>query len=493
MRFRAGLWALALTVHVGCATVPACPAKGGPTWRELTSDHFVVRTDIDEADALVVLRRLEDARAAMLAVVWPRAPELPGRIEGFALASRGEVAAYLGTQFAAVHIRSPPFPPMMLLFGPADSAVDANHELAHALSLQLMPLQPPWLAEGLADYLSTVHRDEEQEGRVVIGDAVVNRYQYFQRFGPCSLHTLLGPVPETTFEQGQFYATSWMLVHYLFNVRPIQLERFVKRLQALEPATKTFAAEFPDLAKGGLEAVLRDYAFSGKYTARTRAVAPWSGEHQTRVLPDADVHASRAILASSIHSGSEWRTAARSDVAEALQDPRPPIEAFVLPFLSSQLAPPGLARDELVRRAVVARPESWMSWWMAATVAPSGSPERRGALLRARDLNPYAIEVLLLQAFELARAQRWRETLHITNDLLPDGALDHDVWLLHLQALLHLGYCPEAQLWGTALEGYLNAKEAALAATIRAQQACGPAVTAAPAPASQAARPHARE
>jgi len=91
---RPGLvWGFAFLVaaHLGCATVPACPAKGGPAWRELTSEHFVLRTDLQQEAAQMVLRHLEDARAAMLAVVWPRAPELRGRIDAFALASAAEV------------------------------------------------------------------------------------------------------------------------------------------------------------------------------------------------------------------------------------------------------------------------------------------------------------------------------------------------------------------------------------------------------------------
>ena len=495
---RRALWGLAflVTAQLGCATLPACPAKGGPAWLELTSDHFVMRTDMEEPAALVVLRRMEDARAAMLAMVWRHAPDPAGRVQVFALASQEEVAFYTGPSFVALHLRTPPFPPTVLLSG-AERASElvGNHELAHALSLQLLPLQPAWFAEGTAEYLSTIHREHGDHGAVVAGDAQVDDYVVVRVFGVVSLDTLLGPVPKTKDEQDRFYATSWMLVHYLINARPHQLDAFQARLAALEPAAKAFRAEFPDLAGGRLETVLKTYAFSGKYTVLTRPLPAWNGRYQSRRLSDAEVHASRAVIATMVGAGYAqgpgWVTAARADVAEALQDPRPPIEAFVLPFYEPRLAP-GLSRAQLARRALEVHPEHWMAWWLAAEVADHGSTARYHAVERALQLNPLATDPLEAHAWDLALQSRWHETLAITNEILPDGALRHDVWVLHLEALMNTGHCREAALWGSALQGFLNRTEAREISGLLATGTCAQPIRPAP-HASQAAGAHAGE
>ena len=69
----AGLALVSMSALAGCATLPACPAKGGPIWREATTAHFRLRSDLDEGDARETIRRLEEIRASMLAMVWPGA------------------------------------------------------------------------------------------------------------------------------------------------------------------------------------------------------------------------------------------------------------------------------------------------------------------------------------------------------------------------------------------------------------------------------------
>jgi len=485
--------ALVAAVHLGCATVPACPAKGGPAWRELTSDHFVLRTDLQEEAALLALRHLEDARAAMLAMIWPRAPDLRRRIDAFALASTEEVHAYLGPHFAGVHMQVSPFPPMLLVAGLGrENQQHANHEIAHGLSLQLLPVQPAWFAEGLAEFLSTIHRADD-DGQAVAGEVEITDYSFVRRFGVSPLSTLLGPMPADNFERLRFYATSWLLVHYLFNARPDALERFQRRLGRLEPGKDAFRAEFPDLAAGKLELVLKEYAFSGRYTVTTRPLPPWNGRQQERLLTDAEVHASRALLGlaglSMSVGGDSALERVRADLTEALRDPRPPIEALVLAFYERRTRPSS-SKQELARLAVQTHPEHWMSWLLASELTAPGSAERQLTLSQGLTVNPDATEISFLEAIELARVNRWAEILEITNEILPAGALNHGVWLVHLQALARTGHCQEAQIWGRALEGYLQAGEARRVAELRAKLTCRQAVMP-PAPASQAAGAHA--
>jgi len=150
-RIAGSVIALLVLVAVGCATVPPCPAKGGPAWREITSDHFVLRSDLTEPRALAVVKTLEDTRTAILAGVWRGAPTSPERIQAIALSSLIEVAAYVGRDFAGVHIHRPPFPRMLVASDlESDRGIGVKHELAHHLSFELLPLQPAWFSEGQA-------------------------------------------------------------------------------------------------------------------------------------------------------------------------------------------------------------------------------------------------------------------------------------------------------------------------------------------------------
>jgi hypothetical protein len=85
-------WPFSLSLT--CATLP-CPAKGGPAWTELTSDHFRLRTDLDADVAAEAIRTLEEIRVAMLALVWPSARVASQRIEVVVLRSSVELSTFL--------------------------------------------------------------------------------------------------------------------------------------------------------------------------------------------------------------------------------------------------------------------------------------------------------------------------------------------------------------------------------------------------------------
>src|SRR3954454_18808046 len=55
----------------GCgASMPTCPAKGGAPWHEVTSRHFVVQTDLREAEARAMGDDLERLYTLLDTVVF---------------------------------------------------------------------------------------------------------------------------------------------------------------------------------------------------------------------------------------------------------------------------------------------------------------------------------------------------------------------------------------------------------------------------------------
>ncbi|HEY8923580.1 MAG TPA: DUF1570 domain-containing protein [Polyangia bacterium] len=473
--------ALGAGLVAGCATVPPCPAKGGRTWRELTTDHFVLRTDLNEDDALRVVRTLEETRAAMLIGVWSNL-----RIESevtpvFALDSRSELASYTGPLSGAKHQSTPPFPPFLVVpevgsgMGPGAHAV--RHELAHQLSRQVLAAQPHWFSEGVATFLETIRPDFEDDTRMVIGEADPGRYRLFRYVVPSSLEELLGAPPETLHERARFYATSWLLVHYLFNHRPEQLREFEHRLGALEPARVAFREAFPDLASGALPSVLWTYINGGEYVITRWRVPRWNGLHETRVLTDAEVHAVRALLrasSSNVEDPEAHAAAIASELDEAIGHGSPPLDALAVAFYQLN-RPYRFSRAELASMAVATHPRKWMAWLMAADVAPGGSDERDHALHRALAFDPTEPEVLLRLAREHARVGRWQEVLGISSRILRAGVQHPDLWLMHLYALQETGRCDTARLWGAALEGYVGTEKKGDVARVRARPCREPA------------------
>ncbi len=129
------LLAVALALAGGCAPWTRafrCPARGGPAWRELASDHFVLRTDMSGADAATLLGRLERMRAAVSAAL-PEAPPTPGRIEVIAFRSSAEYEEFAPDGASGYYLRNEGGPPRIVMagaIGPAQRALLA-HELTH--------------------------------------------------------------------------------------------------------------------------------------------------------------------------------------------------------------------------------------------------------------------------------------------------------------------------------------------------------------------------
>jgi hypothetical protein len=482
VRLRVGVTGLGvawiIAVAGGCATVSTGPAKGGRVWRELTSDHFVLRSDLSQLEAMAVLRTLEDTRATMIGTMWSERGMSHQRLAAIAMASADEMVPYMGTSFSALHVHSRPFPPTLFISDLEDGS-DAKHELAHYLSRQVWPIQPAWFSEGIASFFESVHADPNADHGMIVGEPVSHRLKSFQMRGATPLDQLLASVPTESAAQFQFYATSWLLVHDLINRRPQQLDAFQELVGELVPGPVAFRRTFPDLATGKLAGELDDYSRRGQYRARLIEIPRWNERAGVRELSPAEVHALRAFLRAVIPTGGEApevrRAAIQADLAQALRATSPPIEALALAFFymdTSRQADAAAIRAELARRAIATNPNQWMAWLMAHQSAPPGSDERSRALQKALALAPEEPEVWTALADERARAGRWPEVLKITNRFLGAGATNHKLWILHLEAMVRTGRCAPARLWGRALENYLAPDERGLAEAV-GWHACG--------------------
>ncbi|HVZ74529.1 MAG TPA: hypothetical protein VHJ20_19240 [Polyangia bacterium] len=259
MRAVVGLW-IALATG-GCASLPPCPARGGPVWTEVTSPHFVVRTDLPDAAGEALARRLEEARATMLAVSWPHEPDPAGRTHVVAFRSDRELAA-VRHGILGEWIKQPPFRPTLLLAGTSELGEDdsaAAHEIAHDVSHRFLPFQPIWYSEGLATFFEALTYDRAT-GRARVGVATPGRALYVGRGWSSEAVIRAHQYPPAGRALGIFEVRSWLIFHYLFFNRGPQLAVFADRLRALTPWDVAWDQAFPDLPFAKLDHELDGYA-----------------------------------------------------------------------------------------------------------------------------------------------------------------------------------------------------------------------------------------
>jgi tetratricopeptide (TPR) repeat protein len=176
------------------------------------------------------------------------------------------------------------------------------HEYTHAiLNLNFRGL-PVWLNEGLAEYFgnSAIHDKDVEIGKIAPYHLQTLRQERLIPIDTLLLADERSPYYNEQNHASMFYAESWAIVHYLMldpEARKRQLlATFMSSWDAsgnqLEAAQKTFG----DLKK--FESVMDAYArqpvfYVGKVTA---AIHSDPKSYSSRVLPDAEVDAQRALI-----------------------------------------------------------------------------------------------------------------------------------------------------------------------------------------------------
>ncbi len=177
------------------------------------------------------------------------------------------MAAYLPEEFAAVawDAQSPTHQPGILL------AADTNdrdhifsHELTHVISYGIFANQPSWLAEGLATYYEMVELDPG-ETHVKIGLPREDRAGFLLTRPPLSTARLFA-CQELTCRDAAFYATSWALFSFLFNVHTDQFINYLRRMQRVpeDQQAEVWRDSFPELPPDTLDHLLKEWLDSGQ-------------------------------------------------------------------------------------------------------------------------------------------------------------------------------------------------------------------------------------
>ncbi|MFY3745349.1 hypothetical protein ACOQFB_15665 [Anaeromyxobacter sp. Red801] len=428
-----------------------CPEHGGAPWRELTSDHFVLRTDLGAPEAAALVARLERLRAGVAATLGAPslgtpAPEDEARVEVIAFRTDQEYRPFAPDGAEGYYLRYAGGPPRIVLSGAIDRRQRAllAHELTHHYLAGALRRQPRWFAEGLAVYMESLG-DDPGVRALHVGAPPADRLAR-ARASPVPVRELLawdgGPGARPALDD---YAASWLLVHWLAHRRPEAFGELERRLAEGEAPARAWTAALPDLdpaVPGALERLdrtLAEYARGPLEARRREAEVPVAVGYFERAVAPVEVHALRLALWQL--GPRKGRAALEDEVREALvEDPAHPIALQYLAAMDK------LDPARLARRSVAAHPEDPRAWTFLAS-ALDGEEQagaREAALRRAADLAPSNPAALHNLAQELLARGRSGEGLPFARRAAQIAPWSAPVLAGYAAVLSDLGRCGEA-------------------------------------------------
>jgi tetratricopeptide (TPR) repeat protein len=181
-----------------------------------------------------------------------------------------------------------------------------RHEYVHLALARRMPVQPVWLAEGLAELFSDF--EEEEGGEALLGRARPSHLGLLRTRELLPLETVLtvrddSPLYNSSNERAVLYAQSWALAHSLIVERPDGRARLGAYLAAVGRGVPE-AAAFREGFGEDLDAAerrLRAYVRGGEFGRLAVSVPPGPAATSVRPLSPGEVHWNLADLL--LHAG----------------------------------------------------------------------------------------------------------------------------------------------------------------------------------------------
>jgi hypothetical protein len=376
-------------------------------WLELRSEHFVMRTDLDREAAAQTLIDLEQVRETFVRFIASAAPQPAGQMQVIQFADTDELAELVGYGVGGVATTDVFGRPLtvMGIWRNSRPLPILQHELAHLVSVSVLPRQPMWFAEGLACYFETVRKDARTD-TMVVGEPLPERVTSLDVRFPSSFDWMIRDEP-VGLTYG-FETAAWLLVHYLEDVRPQQFDAFMDLLAQGKRPRAAFDSAFRGLAGEKLSGELREYFKAGRLGTLSVPAPDWSGKIAVRKVAPAEIRALRA----EVYLLPRIEHAVRREVANALSlDPGQP-EAIAVRAKLGGVDPQ--EQIALARKATKLHPDDVRSWLVFLAALPKQpDPERHDAVqaaLRAAPEEPAALIAAAWDAIDssqAAEAAKW--------------------------------------------------------------------------------------
>jgi hypothetical protein len=185
-------------------------------------------------------------------------------------------------------------------------------------------------------------------------------------------------------EDQSFYATSWLVVHYLIYHQSERFAEYRRLLQSPLTAERAWDMVFADLPIETLEAAIKEYMRTGKYAEIERPFRVPHPVPTVRTLDELEVCRVLALIhLASLGAGPDDAAAQRDaaiEIAEALKLDATDVEANALAVVARNET--GMALAERAKAVVAQHPDSWLAWTLAAMAATSEA-ERSAAVAKA--------------------------------------------------------------------------------------------------------------
>jgi tetratricopeptide (TPR) repeat protein len=252
-------------VVLGCFSLLLVAPTANAEWLEVSSDHFVIYSEQNEALTKRFAERLERFHAAM-AFVFSKPPSRPGpsnRVTVYVVSSTAKVRDVVGTSnrfLAGVYIpragASVALIPKLRNASNFDPLGETTlyHEYAHHFMIATLTARafPRWFTEGFAEFFSSVQFKED--GSVVLGAPSNSRAAEIWTETRVPLRTLLsfdGTAKNAKPGYNSFYGQSWLLFHYLqmAKERAGELTKYQSLLAINHSALEAAEGAFGDLGK----------------------------------------------------------------------------------------------------------------------------------------------------------------------------------------------------------------------------------------------------
>lgn len=427
-----------------CAAMFRAPVSRGSAWIQVRTPHFALKTSLQPDQALETAEYLERTRTAMLNAAWGGSKGPPGVTEVVVFARATEFARF-ATAYSAGETRAVSGYEPTIVFSRNTRIGMASigaHELAHQLSSWYMPLQPRWLAEGVATFLETI-RVDKQTGIAYVGAPPAERVAELganEAFDTEQLFAAGSPGLDGVGQIPHFYAQSWVLLHYLIEEQQAPFARFQRRLRDMTDWRSAFDWAMPEGLSPGPELnerLARHWADRKNWPfVAAKPVVLEVFEPTVTRMSQANVHGLFAWLS------LPDRDVAEREVNEALRlDPN---ELYALRTQLYGLPTSADGRDAIARRALVAHPNDIEAWLMAIDALKSDA-EARAAIQRAKQLDVNHPRLQARIGFAHLRARNAKAALpHLSyalHRLIPNRALLAG----YVEALLANGRCIEAR------------------------------------------------
>jgi tetratricopeptide (TPR) repeat protein len=319
------LVAIVLVAVGGCASVQhpllQSPAAGGSSWRELTSEHFVLRTDYPDWAARQALQSFDVSARALIALAVPPGGKPPrDRIEVVAFEHVEDLNELADDKrFAGGFTFSNDGTRPQLTLGGAGSFVDVfdrsavimRHEIGHWLLHASIPLAPLWLSEGYASYWQSLRLED---GQAIVGslpgtDLLVD-WASAAEVMSADRDVFYGP------RARRYYSAAWGIVYILYAKHGDGFARYLKALAGGVHPDAAWRDAFGTLGARELDAEMHEWFSIDRPWAHVVPMAlPIRDAQSERQIAPADVH----LLWSQLRprDGDKHQAAISGDLATA--------------------------------------------------------------------------------------------------------------------------------------------------------------------------------